>query len=115
MRDIQRQRLQTPLLGCHRVIRMAETGGGVLFAPCTSGMVCHVERGAEGGVVGNLGWAVAEIVGSNGSRRGKGDRRVLGREKETSGEGAEASQMVDGKRDEGYVVGVEGVDDSLRG
>jgi hypothetical protein len=67
-------------------------------------VVCYVKWGAEGDVVGSVGWTVGEVVSGDGSWGRKGERRVLGGEKETGGEGAEAAQMVDGKWDQGNVV-----------
>jgi hypothetical protein len=104
VRDIQRQRLQTPLLGCHRVVRVPKTSSGVVFTPFACGVVCYVKWGAEGDVVGSVGWTVGEVVSGDGSWGRKGERRVLRGEKETGGEGAEAAQMVDSKWDQGNVV-----------
>jgi hypothetical protein len=84
VRDIQRQIVQPPLLGCHRVIRVIhvirairvpEEGSGVLLTPFTCGGVCsYMERGAEGDIVGNLSWTVVEIVGGDGIWGWEGDQ-----------------------------------------
>ena len=59
------------------MVCVPETSGRVLFAPFACSMVCYVEWGAKGDVVGSLGWTVEEVVSGNGSWGREGERRVL--------------------------------------
>jgi hypothetical protein len=48
MTDIQRQRLKSPLLGCHRMVGRTEASVGAGVVPDTVGASTEMERGSNG-------------------------------------------------------------------
>ena len=104
MGDVQRKGLEAPLLRCFGVVGTAEADTGAGLRPMDIGTVGDVERGSGGDGVSGAGRRLGKVVVSEWGGRSSRNGGIAGVEKELSGEGTQATKVVNRKGDKGDVL-----------
>jgi hypothetical protein len=88
------------------MVRLTKVGSGVVISPFSVCLVCDMERGSRGVVVGNLGGGMFEVVGSNGGLGWEFNWGVSRGKEQSNREVAQTAEVIDSEGDKGDVVSV---------
>jgi hypothetical protein len=111
VKDVEQQGLKAPLLWGHGVVRLAKASHWLGVGSFSVGVVGNLKRRSKGDIVGCPCWSMVEVISCDGSRGCEWEGRVTRGKKQRSRKGAQATEAIDGERDQSDAVGVQGLDD----